>query len=283
MSVTPPTSGPPVAVVIVIGSALLLAVAGIIVALAISLTATTRPQQDDAEDDEPETTEIVLDASWADGSTLSDDEVDTVQGIITSRLDELGLVADDFSVDDEQIHVAFDDDVDEDMLEAAVDALDVSFGADFRPVLDSGFLCTDDQDHTDYGPDEEVTFCDDGGVAAFDLGPSEVSGLTIIGASIYLQDAGDYWALSILFDSAGAEDLGELTLRLSGEPEGKNRLAIVLDGEVIASPVVTEEILDGTVSLFGSFTEEDAEVLAEQLRFASRGLTLSVDSSYYAD
>lgn len=283
MSVTPPKSGPSVVVVIVIGSALLVAVAAIIVALAISLTSTTKPPRDDAEDDEPETTEIVLDASWADGSALSENEVSTIQDIITGRLDELGLVADDFYVDDDQIHVTFDDDVDEAALDEAADALDVSFSAEFRPVLDSGFLCTTTQDHTDYGPDEKVTFCDDGQIAAFDLGPSEVSGLTIIGASTYLQDAGDFWALSVVFDSEGSKDLGELTQRLAGEVEGKNRLAIVLDGVVISSPAVTEEILDGQVSLTGSFTEEDAEVLAEQLRFASKGLTLSVDSSYFAD
>ena len=281
MSVTPPKSGPPVAVVIAIGSALLLAVSGVIIALAFALTSTPKIDRDDEDESEPESSEIVLDATLASGASLSDDELTLVEEIITERLDALEITASDIAVDDDQIRITFDDDVDEDALDEAADALDVSFDADFRPVLESGFLCTSDQDHTDYGPDEEVTLCDQEEVAAFTLGPSEVNGQTIIGATPAKQTTGEYWGVSIVFNPEGANALAELTQRLVSEPEGQNRLVIVLDGEVIASPTVTEAIMDGEVGLSGSFDEAEAEELAAQLRFASKGLSLSVDSTNF--
>lgn len=279
MSVTPPKSGPPVAVVIAIGSALLLVMAAIIVALAFALTAKQTVQRDDEE--EPQASEIVLDASLAGGASLSDDEFDLVEGIITSRLEALEITASDIAVDDDQIRITFDEDIDEEQLDQAADALDVTFNADFRPVLEAGFLCTDQQDHTDYGPDEEVTLCDQEAFAAFTLGPSEVSGQTIIGASTAKQTSGDYWGVTIVFNPEGANDLAEMTQRLVSAPEGQNRLVIVLDGEVIASPVVTEAIMNGEVGISGSFDEAEAEALAAQLRFASQGLSLSVDSTNF--
>ncbi len=281
MSVTPPRSGPSVTVVIVIASALLLVMAGVIIALAIALTAAPRPTQSQSDDDdnEPELSEIVLDASLAGGGSLDDDDLVLAEDIITTRLDAIGVSVADFTVDDDQIHLTFDDDVDEDTLDLAADALAVTFSADFRPVLEGGYLCNDQQDHTDYGPDEQIILCDDEAFEAMTLGPSEVSGQTIIGASVAKQHSGDYWGVTIVFNATGANALATMTQRLVAEPEGQNRLAIVLDGAVLASPTVTESIANGEVGISGSFDEDEAEALAQQLRFASKGLELSVDST----
>lgn len=281
MSVTPPKSGPPVAAVIIIGSALLLVVAVVIVALSIGLTqGPSRPARDDAEDDEPEVTEIVLDARWGDGSALQDDDFDTVEEIVTGRLDDVGITGFELSLDDDQVHVIFDDDTEEDTLDAAAEVLDITFRADFRPVLEV-ILCAAGSDYTDLGPDEEVTLCDQQGAAAFVLGPSEVSGETIIGSSTYQRDDGT-WGVTIVFDPVGSADLGTLTARLAENEGNTNRVGITLGGQVIESPSVSEAIMNGEVSIGGSFDEEGATALAAQLRFAAKQLELSVDSTSFA-
>ena len=282
MSVTPPKSGPSVAAVIIIGSALLLVIAVVIVALSVGLTqGTSRPARDDAEDDEPEVTEIVLDASWGDGSALDDDDFDTVQEIVTDRLDEADITGFELSLDDDQVHVVFDDDTDEETLDAAAEVLDITFRADFRPVLEV-ILCASVNDYTDLGPDEEVTFCDQEGAAAFMLGPSEVSGETIIGSSTYQRDDGT-WGVTIVFNPVGSADLAALTARLAGNEGNTNRVGITLGGKVIESPSVSEAIMNGEVSIGGSFDEEGATALAAQLRFAAKQLELSVDSTSFAE
>jgi hypothetical protein len=279
MSDNPPKRGLSVTVVIVIASSVLVAMAGIIIVLAMALTsAQNRPQPAQDDDDDPQVSEIVLDASWGDGSALVDEELDVAAEIITTRLEEIEVAASDIYLDDEQIHVTFDDDVDEDTLDAAADALDVAFSADFRPVLETG-LCTNGLDLTDYGPDEEVVVCDAQDTVAFALGASEVTGQTIQGASATKPEIGEYWAVAIVFNATGAADLADMTQRLFGAADGQNRLVILLDGEVLASPAVTAIILDGKVTLSGSWSEADAEALASELRFASRGLTLDVDST----
>ena len=284
MSVTPPKSGLPVAVVIIIGSALFLAMAAVIVALVISLTSTSKPAQDDAEEEDvPESTQIVLDVGLADDASLTEEEFDLVYELITTRLDEINVTASEITLDDDQILITFDDDLDEDAFDAAADAVEITFSADFRAVLDSGFLCTTTQDHTDYGPDEPVTFCDQEDIAAFDLGPSEVSGESIIGANPAQRPNSEYWGVTLAFDVAGSSDLAAMTERLVAAPEGENRLVIALDGVVLASPTVEEAIINGQVGLSGSWTEAEAGAIAAQLRFASKGLTLSVDSTYLAD
>lgn len=284
MSVNPPKSGPSVTVVIVIASAVLLVLAGVIIALSISLvtpqSAPRADRDDEEEDEQTEITEIVLDATWADGSALSEDELETVEGIITSRLDNAGIVSSGITLDDDQLHVAFDDNVNEKTLDEAADLLDVTFAADFRQVLDVG-MCTSDNDYTDYGPDEEVVFCDQEGETAIAMGPSELSGETIIGSSTYEKDDGT-WGVTIVFNPEGSADLAALTGRLSVLEGVTNRLGITLGGQVIESPSVSEAIMNGEVSIAGSFDEEGATLLATQLRFAAKVLELSVDSTTFA-
>jgi preprotein translocase subunit SecD len=285
MAEKPSSSGPSATVVIMVALGVLVVVMGVIVALTIALTSpqsTTRPGRDDAEDDEPQVSEIVLDATWANGSSVADDELDVVSDIITARLDELHIAPTGIELDDDQIHITFDDEVDEDALSEAADALGMSYSADFRPVLETG-LCTTNLDLSDLGPAEEVIVCDEDDFVALKLGPSEVASDTIIGATAVKQTSTEYWGVTIVFNSVGAQALAEMTQRLVVAPEMQNRLGIVLDGELLASPNVTEAIFNGEVGLSGSFDEAEANSIAAQLRFASKGLALSVDSTTFAE
>ncbi len=66
--------------------------------------------------------------------------------------------------------------------------------------------------------------------------------------------------INITFNSEGAEKFAELTQRNVGKP-----IAIVLDGQIISAPRVSQEITDGNAVITGQFTIEEARQLALQL------------------
>jgi len=276
MSANAPKSGPSAVVVIAIGSAATVAVVGVIVALSLNLMSTQSPARSVDDDEEQELTEIVLDARWEHGGALGDDDFETVEDIVAGRLERIDITDFDISVDDDQIHITFDDELDDETLDAASTVLDLTFKVDFRPVLNSG-PCLESNDYTDYGPEEEVVFCDQEDFAALLLGPSELSGESLMGATTQELDDGT-WGVSLTFNSTGASALASLTQRLVGAEGATDRLAFTLGGVVLESPEVTEAILDGEVAISGTMDEAQAEALAAQLRVASKGLVLSVAS-----
>ncbi len=57
------------------------------------------------------------------------------------------------------------------------------------------------------------------------------------------------------------------------------RLAIVLDKEVISSPEISERIPNGRGSISGAFTREEADALAIQLRYGALPIPLRIESN----
>lgn len=104
--------------------------------------------------------------------------------------------------------------------------------------------------------------------------------------------------VSLEFDSEGANLFKEATEEAMGKPEGPERIInIVLDGETISAPVVNDVITDGSATIEGDFTIEEAGELAtlikagalpvemEEVQASERGPTLgleSLDKSVYA-
>jgi SecD/SecF fusion protein len=70
--------------------------------------------------------------------------------------------------------------------------------------------------------------------------------------------------ISLTFTAKGAKDFAQLTRKHTGE-----RLAIVLDGEVLSAPNIKEPILSGTGEITGSFTFDEASLLSLALRSGS--------------
>lgn len=68
------------------------------------------------------------------------------------------------------------------------------------------------------------------------------------------------WAISLNFNSEGADLFGKLTSAHTNE-----QLAVVVDNEVISAPNLNEPILGGRAEITGKFTEEDARGLATAL------------------
>lgn len=78
-------------------------------------------------------------------------------------------------------------------------------------------------------------------------------------------------AVSITFDSAGAERFARLTRENTGK-----QFAIILDGEVISAPVIREPILGGTSQISGGFTVAQSTQLAIALGSGALPVELTV-------
>ncbi len=73
--------------------------------------------------------------------------------------------------------------------------------------------------------------------------------------------------VALEFDKAGAEAFAEATGRLMAEPNREDRIIeIVLDGDIISAPYVSDEITDGKGVISGGFTIEEATNLANLIR-----------------
>lgn len=133
--------------------------------------------------------------------------------------------------------------------------------------------------------DEPLITCDVNGVEKYILGPVEVAGETISDASAGLitnsQGASTgQWGVFITFDETGTTQFADVTTRLFGFPttDVRNRFAIVLDGSVISAPTTNAIISDGRPQISGSFTQETAQTLADQLKFGALPIGFEVQS-----
>lgn len=134
-------------------------------------------------------------------------------------------------------------------------------------------------------PDEPLITCDPERGEKFLLGPVDVDGEHIDDASWGTeQTAGGqssgFYQVTVQFDSTGTEEFRESSTRLYGfgQNETQNRFGIVLDGHVVVAPSMNAPITDGSASITGDYSEEEAEQLAEQLRYGSLPISFSIES-----
>ena len=118
----------------------------------------------------------------------------------------------------------------------------------------------------------------------FILGPVEVGGESIEDASSGLVPgptgvSTNEWGVFIDFDAEGTAAFRSVTERLITLPGVQNQFAIVLDGRVISAPRTLAAITDGNPQISGSFTQESAAVLADQLKFGALPIGFQVQSS----
>jgi preprotein translocase subunit SecD len=119
-------------------------------------------------------------------------------------------------------------------------------------------------------PAAVITACSKEGTTKYILAPAEVLGRQISEASAGLDtQAGSAWTVSLTFDGDGTRAFGALTARVTSLPEPNNQVAIVLDGIVQSSPRINEAIPSGTASITGSFTQIEAQDLANVLKYGA--------------
>lgn len=128
------------------------------------------------------------------------------------------------------------------------------------------FECGDPHEE---GLDTPQVVCDEEGTTKYLLGPVGLQGQSVTDATAGIPQGELSWAVSLQFDSTGSERFGALTTALSAQPEPGNMFAIVLDGQVRSAATVNEPITNGQAQITGQFSPEEAQQLANVLRFGS--------------
>ncbi|MFM1953401.1 MAG: protein translocase subunit SecD [Actinomycetota bacterium] len=133
-------------------------------------------------------------------------------------------------------------------------------------------------------PTLPLVTCDSFGASKYILGPVEVGGETITDAIAGLVPGPQgtvttEWGVFLEFDESGTENFRNVTERLVALPGVQNQFAIVLDGRVISAPRTLAAITDGRPQISGSFTQESAAVLADQLKFGALPIGFEVQSA----
>ncbi|MEY3614196.1 MAG: protein translocase subunit SecD [Actinomycetota bacterium] len=132
-------------------------------------------------------------------------------------------------------------------------------------------------------PAKPLVTCDDSGSVKYILGPVEVFGLNITNAfagTVTTQTGASTndWAVNLEFDAEGTSAFGSVTSRLFTLPSPQNQFAITLDGLVITAPATNAVITNGQAQITGSFTQETATVLADQLKYGALPIGFEVQS-----
>ena len=147
-------------------------------------------------------------------------------------------------------------------------AIQAQFDAETCTDLNKFHTNTDD-------PNKPFVTCSSDGGTKFILGPAEVSGTDISGASAQLQvgptgvQLAD-WEVALNFNSAGTNKFGKVTERLVNLPAPRNQFAIEVDGTVISFPTTNQAIVGGQASITGgNINETTARQLADQLKYGA--------------
>ncbi|HSP59483.1 MAG TPA: protein translocase subunit SecD [Ornithinimicrobium sp.] len=133
---------------------------------------------------------------------------------------------------------------------------------------------------------QPLVVCDTEGTEKYVLGPVELSGGNLTDATAGPEQAQGgavtgRWEVVLTFDDEGGDAFADVTTRLMGYPQNsaQNRFAMVLDGEVISAPTVNSVISAGIATITGDFTVDEAETLANQLRFGALPVSFDVQTS----
>jgi preprotein translocase subunit SecD len=108
--------------------------------------------------------------------------------------------------------------------------------------------------------------------------------LKLGGSSAQLQPAGHWW-VTLSFNGAGTTAFGQLSTKMygnyfrNGQPTSElDFFAIVLDGSPVAVPYMGAVLDTGTATIQGSFTESQADNLANVLNYGALPLTFTPQS-----
>jgi preprotein translocase subunit SecD len=119
-------------------------------------------------------------------------------------------------------------------------------------------------------PAETIVACARTGAYKYILAPAEVLGQQVSKASAGIDQQGSAgWYVSLTFNGQGTSAFGALTSRVTTLASPLNQVAIVLDGLVVSAPSINEAIPSGNAQITGSFTQTEAEDLANVLKYGA--------------
>jgi len=119
-------------------------------------------------------------------------------------------------------------------------------------------------------PSETIVACSRTGTSKYILGPAEVLGRQVSKASAGIDQQGaSAWYVLLTFDGEGTKAFAAQTARVTSLPSPQNQVAIVLDGLVVSAPSIREAIPSGNAQITGSFSQVEAQDLANVLKYGA--------------
>jgi preprotein translocase subunit SecD len=111
------------------------------------------------------------------------------------------------------------------------------------------------------------------------LGPAAVDGTDVDKAqAVFNTTTAAGWTVTMDFTDKGTKKFADITGQLAQNQSPQNQFAIVLDGEVVSDPYVSQALTGGNAEISGSFTQEEAQSLANMLSYGALPLTFKEDS-----
>ncbi|MYQ43741.1 protein translocase subunit SecD [Streptomyces sp. SID4985] len=130
-------------------------------------------------------------------------------------------------------------------------------------------------------PGDTIVACGQVGKAWYKyvLGPAGVDGTEVKKAQAVFDTQGaSGWQVQMNFTSTGAKKFADVTGQLAKNPDPQNQFGIVLDGEVVSSPYVRTAITGGQAEISGSFTQQEAQSLANMLSYGALPLSFQKET-----
>lgn len=128
-------------------------------------------------------------------------------------------------------------------------------------------------------PDDQsqwLAACDQEGFAKYLLQPAFIRGTQVTNAQAVLDTQTSKWSVSLTFDSEASAKLAQISADIYDNPPPQNQFAIVLDAVVYSAPEFIEPIGGGQAQITGEFTVQEANDLANVLKFGSLPVSLTV-------
>ncbi|GGV61756.1 protein translocase subunit SecD [Streptomyces griseoloalbus] len=111
------------------------------------------------------------------------------------------------------------------------------------------------------------------------LGPAAVDGTDVDDAQAVLNtQTGAGWTVTMDFTDKGAKKFADITGQLAQKQSPQNQFAIVLDGEVVSDPYVSQALTGGNAEISGNFNQQSAQDLSNMLSYGALPLTFREDS-----
>lgn len=157
--------------------------------------------------------------------------------------------------------------------------LDTALAWQPSPELLAAFASYKCQDaETKLPATEALITCDKAGQFKYLLGPALVKGDQLTNAQAGVANNSVSWMVTLALNTQGANDFYKATTHLSQQAQPRNQFAIVLDDKVVSAPRVNAPIAGGNAEITGSFTQKEAQELANVLKYGALPLSFDLSS-----
>ncbi|MGW7100576.1 protein translocase subunit SecD [Streptomyces sp. NPDC054838] len=144
--------------------------------------------------------------------------------------------------------------------------------------------CNDEKQRATVGkdvkPEEPTLACGQRGATwgKWVLGPAAVNGQDVDNAKGVINPQSAQWIVTMQFTDKGADKFAKITGELATKQSPQNQFAIVLDGQVISDPSVSQALTGGNAEISGGFTQQSAQDLGNMLSYGALPLSFQEDS-----